>query len=50
MIQKEGFYMIMVSCLDKLTPLVDLKDPDSGAGNNESKESYYFIKCWKVEL
>ena len=50
MIQKEVFDMIMVSYLGKLTPLVDSKGPDSGAGNNEIKEAYCFIKCWKVKL
>ena len=50
MIQNEGFDMIMASYLDKLTPLVGSKVPDSSASNNEIKEAYCFIKCWKVEL
>ena len=49
MIQKGGFDTIVVSYLDNLTPLVDSKGPDSGAGNDEIKEAYCFIKCWKVK-
>ena len=42
--------MIMVSYLDKMTPLVDSKGPDSGTDNNELKEAYCFIKRWKAKL